>query len=147
MGDPREVREAIRRILNSYLIRRSSRSWVELLDGSGGEVVPGLCASLVLVRVVPTSCRCRASGVPQCHQDLPTTSTSSSHSLSLAGNHSLKSRAKIRHHVRPLSGWQDNLSHSQDTQSGLPRTTESSNIISFEDEITRFRLILPPYIQ
>ena len=25
-GDPREVREAIRRILNSYLIRRSSRS-------------------------------------------------------------------------------------------------------------------------
>ena len=50
-GHPREVREAIRRILNSYLIRRSSRSWVELLDGSGGEVVPGL---LSLVRVVPT---------------------------------------------------------------------------------------------
>ena len=55
-GHPREVREAIRRILNSYLIRRSSRSWVELLDGSGGEVVPGL-PSLVLVRVVPVPCQ------------------------------------------------------------------------------------------
>ena len=72
----------------------------------------------VVVRLCPASpassesCRCRASGtggVAQCHQDLPTTSTSASDSLSLAGNHSLKSRAKIRHHVRPLSGWPDQI--------------------------------------
>ena len=35
------------------------------------------------------------------------------------------------------------LSHSQDTQYVVPWTEESPNIISVEDEITRFRLILP----
>ena len=100
-GHPREVREAIRRILNSYLIRRSSRSWVELLDGSGGEVVPGLPS---LVRVVPVPC--------QWHRRSGTVPPRPPHNLHIRLRLPLscrQPRAKIRHHVRPLSGWPDQI--------------------------------------